>query len=173
VKKLLQLIGVALLVLAAVSGSVLAGGINDPEGVPLYVIIEVDWDGQSPEGDWTVWGPRWAPVVGVGTPLSACTDCLEMNYEFTCRGKTLQFDETYVSTVSGTPQKHHVVLDDLDGDGVYTGSLAAAHYFPWRAEPDGSWAILYFDRIDYEVTVDADCNVTNFHYLQYEHKKLP
>jgi len=171
-KRLLLLIGVGLLVLAVVSGSALAGGINGPGGVPLYVIIEVDWDGVSAKGDWTVWGPKWAPAVG-GTLLTGCTSCLEMEYEFACRGKTLQFDETYVSTVSGTPQKHHVVLNDLDGDGVYTGSLAAAHYFPWAPEPDGSWAILYFDRIDYDITVDEECNVTDFHYLQYEHKKLP
>lgn len=38
-----------------------AGGINDPGGVPLYVIIEVDWDGTSTHGDWTVWGSPMGP----------------------------------------------------------------------------------------------------------------
>ncbi len=163
---------VALLMLATLAGSGLAGGINDPLGVPLYVIIEVDWDGVSADGDWTVWGPKWDPVVG-GTPLTSCTDCLEMNYEFTCRGKTLLFDETMVPAVVGTPQVSQVVLMDLDGDGTYTGSLSASHYFPWGPEGDGTWPILYFDRIDYDVTVDENCTVTDFHYLQYEHKKLP
>jgi hypothetical protein len=163
---------VAVLALLILSASVaLAGGIDDPPGVPLYVIIQVDWDGVSDYGDWTVWGPAWDPQVG-GTLLTACTECLEMNYEFTFRGKTVHFDEIYVPTVEATPQVHHVVLHDVDGDGMYTGSLSAAHYFSWRAEPDGSWAVLYFDRIDYTIAFDGDGNVTAFHYLQYEHKKL-
>ena len=160
-----------LLALLATPTVAIAGGIDDPGGIPLYVIIEVDWDGVSAYGDWTVWGPAWDPQVG-GTMLTSCTDCLEMNYEFTCHGKTVHFDEIYVPTVDATPQVHHVVLHDLDGDGTYTGSLSAAHYFPWRPESDGSWAVLYFDRIKYNITFDGDGNVTDFHYLQYEHKKL-
>lgn len=171
-KRKLLLVVVAFLALLALSTTVaLAGGIDNPGGIPLYVIIEVDWDGVSPEGDWTVWGPAWNPVVG-GTILAGCSDCLEMNYEFTFRGKTVHFDEIYVPGVDATPQVHHVVLHDRDGDGTYTGSLSAAHYFPWRAELDGSWAVLYFDRIEYDITFDEDGNVTDFHYLQYEHKKL-
>jgi hypothetical protein len=172
-KRSLLLAVVTFLALLAPSTTVaLAGGIDNPGGVPLYVIIEVTWDG-NPEhdGDWTVWGPEWDPAVG-GTMLTGCSDCLEMNYEFTFRGKTVHFDEIYVPTVEATPQVHHVVLHDLDGDGTYTGSLSAAHYFPWRAEPDGSWAVLYFDRIEYDITFDEDGNVTDFYYLQYEHKKL-
>jgi hypothetical protein len=149
------------------------GGIDNPPGNPLYVIIEVTWDGVSANGDWTVWGPKWAPEVGTGTVLSSCTDCLEMNYTFTFHGKTVQFDEVMVEGVDATPQSKHVVLKDEDGDGTYTGSLAAGHYFPWAPEPDGSWAIHYLDRIDYDITFDQDGNVTNFHYLEYEHKKLP
>jgi hypothetical protein len=153
------------------------GGIDDPEGVPLYVIIEVEWDGDpAHDGSWTVFGPLWDPVVD-GPILSSCSigpvgTCLEMSYEFTFRGKTVHFDEVMVPTVDATPQSHHVVLFDLDGDGTYTGSLAASHYFPWRPEPDGSWATLYFDRIDYTITFDENGNVVWFHYLQYEHKKL-
>jgi hypothetical protein len=168
------MIALAITALVAILASVVpasAGGIDDPPGVPLYVIIEVDWDGVSDYGDWTVWGPLWDPEVG-GEPLTGCFNCLEMNYEFTCHGKAVHFDEIYVPTVDATPQVHHVVLHDLDGDGTYTGSLSAAHYFPWRAEPDGSWAVLYFDRIEYDITFDGDGNVTEFHYLQYEHKKL-
>lgn len=156
---------------------VLAGGggsgINDPSGNPLYVIIEVNWDGTDDYGDWTVWGPKWDPEVGVNAPLTSCTNCLDMtSYTFAFHGKTVQFDEVTVETVDATPQAHHVVLTDLDGDGTYTGSLAASHYFPWAAEPDGSWAINYFDRIDYEITFDVDGNLIDFSYLQYEHKKL-
>jgi len=148
------------------------GGINDPPGNPLYVIIEVTWDGTG-QGDWTVWGPKWDPVVGTGTVLASCTDCLDMsNYTFTFHGKTVHFDEVMVPNVHATPQESHVVLKDKDGDGTYTGSLAAGHYFPWGPEPDGSWAIHYFDRIDYEITFDSGGNVTAFSYLQYEHKKL-
>ena len=146
------------------------GGINNPPGNLLYVIIEVNWDGVSANGDWTVWGPAWAPVVGTGPVLASCTDCLDMsNYAFTFHGKTVHFDEVMVEGVHATPQESHVVLTDKDGDGTYTGSLAAGHYFPWRDPPD---AIHYFDRIDYEITFDGDGNVTDFSYLQYEHKKL-
>ncbi len=166
-KSLLAVVTVLALLILSTSVA-LAGGIDDPPGVPLYVIIEVDWDGVSSHGDWTVWGPAWDPQVG-GTMLTGCTGCLEMNYEFTFRGKTVHFDEIYVPTVDATPQVHHVVLHDLDGDGTYNGSLSAAHYFPWRA---GSSAVLYFDRIDYDIAFDGDGNVMDFHYLQYEHKKL-
>jgi hypothetical protein len=62
-----------------------------------------------------------------------------------------------------------VVLTDVDGEGVYTGSLSAAKY-NWGGDPPSG--NLYHDRIDYEVTVDESGIVTNFHYLQYEHKKL-
>lgn len=166
-----------LLILLVLVVPVMAGGIDDPDGVPLYVIIEVTWDGDpNRDGSWTVYGPLWDPVFG-GPVLSSCPQgplgsCLEMNYDFKFRGNTVHFDETMVSTVVGTPQTHHVVLFDKDGDGTYTGSLNALHYFPWRAEPDGSYAILYFDRLDYEITFDPDGNVTDFYYLQYEHKKL-
>ena len=141
-------------------------GVNDPAGVPLYVIIEVDWDGSSPNGDWTVWGPKWDPEVD-GILLTGCPDCLEMNYTFTFKGKTVQFDEIYVSGVDAAPQVRHVVLHDLDGDGTYTGSLSA-EYYVW----EGSGTILYMDRIDYDISFDEDGNCINFHYLQYEHKKL-
>ena len=158
------------------------GGINNPPGNPLYVIIEVTWDGDLTDTNndgctdssvWTVWGPLWAPVVGAGAPLVQSPDAFDMNaYTFTFHGKTVHFEEVMVPTVRATPQQNHVVLKDKDGDGTYTGSLAAGHYFPWAPEPDGSWAIHYFDRIDYEITFDSSGNVTNFRYLQYEHKKL-
>ncbi len=158
--------------LAGVGG----GGINDPPGVPLYVIIEVEWDGDlDKDGSWTVYGPAWDPVVDgpvlAGCPMGPSGSCLDMsNYEFTFRGKTVHFDEVMVASVRATPQSHHVVLKDKDGDGTYTGSLSVSHYFPWRP---GAEEILYFDHIEYEITFDGEGNVTDFYYLQYEHKKLP
>ncbi len=149
-------------------------GILEPKGVPLYVVIEVNWDGLAPKADWTVWGPKWEPKVGVGVPLTSCTNCLDvsgMNFRFV--GSAVQFDEVYVPTVNATPQVRKVVLHDVDGNGTYTGSLPAAHYFPWAAEPNGEYATLYSDRIDYDVTFDGNHNLVSFHYLQYEHKKLP
>jgi hypothetical protein len=180
VKKLAILIMALVLLLGLAATPVIAGGgeggIDNPKGNPLYVIIEVTWDGNPAHaGSWTVYGPLWDPVVG-GPILSSCPGggtpdtCLDMtNYAFTFHGKTVHFDEVMVEGVRATPQAHHVVLKDKDGDGTYTGSLAASHYFPWRDPPD---AIHYFDRIDYDITFDENGNVTNFHYLQYEHKKL-
>mgnify|MGYP001600448151 CR=1 FL=1 len=171
IKKLL--FAIALVFLGFLSaGRVLAAsqghGIMNPgegNGVPLYVTIEVNWDGTG-DGDWTVWGPKWAPEVGTGTILSSCIDCLEMNYDFVFKGKTVQFDELYVSGVDATPQTRHVVLQDIDGDGTYTGSLSAERYeFP-------GVDALYMDRIDYEVSFDSDKNLTGFRYLEYEHKKM-
>jgi len=169
-KKLAFLL-VAVALLFGVANTVVAKGIDNPGGVPLYVIIEVDWDGVSLDGNWTVWGPEWAPEVGVGSLLASCADCLKMNYDFIFKGNTVQFDEVMVDTVTATPQERHVVLHDKDGDGTYNGSLPAGHYFAWAPEPDGTWPILYFDRIDYELTFE-DGDLKDFHYLQYEHKKL-
>ncbi|MFO7928556.1 MAG: hypothetical protein R6U35_02705 [Candidatus Humimicrobiaceae bacterium] len=64
-----------------------------------------------------------------------------------------------------------MVLKDKDGDGTRTGSLPAAHYFPWNSDPNASEG-LYFDRIEYEITFDQNGNVVDFYYLQYEHKKV-
>lgn len=137
---------------------------GDGQGVPLYVVIEVNWEGTG-MGDWTVWGPKWNPQVGVGSPLTSCTDCLEMNYNFVFKGKTVQFDEVYVSSVEATPQIRHVVLQDVDGDGTYTGSLPAERY-------EYQIGYLYLDRIDYEISFDSNKILTNFRYFEYEHKKL-
>lgn len=164
-RKLLHVMVAVLALLALSAPVVVAGGIDDPGGIPLYVIIEVEWDGLSPSGNWTVWGPRWDPVVG-GVMLTSCSNCLSMNYDFTFQGKTLQFDEPYVPGVDATPQVRHVVLHDLDGDGVYTGSLSTEHY-TW----EGTSTILLMDRIDYTVSVENG-QVVWFHYLQYEHKKM-
>lgn len=169
-KKILAFV-IALFAFLTIAVGVKAKGVSDSNGIPLYVIIEVDWDGVAQMGNWTVWGPVFEPVLG-GTLLTSCTNCLEMNYDFTFKGNTVQFDETFVDTVQATPQVRHVVLHDKDGDGTYMGSLPAWHYFPWRAETDGSWAKLYFDSYDYELTFAEDGTLTHFHYVQYEHKKL-
>ncbi len=143
-------------------------GINNPgagNGVPLYVIIEVNWVGTG-NADWKVWGPRWAPAVGSGTVLSSCTNCLGASYDFVFKGRTVQFDELYVSGVDATPQVRHVVLQDADQDGTYTGSLPAQRYeFP-------GVDALYMDRMDYEVSFAKDKSLINFRYLEYEHKKV-
>lgn len=171
-KKLIAIAMAVALLLALTGGPAVAagggGGINNPPGNPLYVIIEVTWDGDPDHGgDWTVWGPMWAPVVGGSTILAQCTDCLDMSgYTFTFHGKTVHFDEEYVSGVDACPQVHHVVLRDLDGDGTYTGSNPASKYtFPDRPGE------LYHDRIDYEISFDSSGGVTNFRYLEYEHRK--
>lgn len=162
-KKKLSIFVLAIMLCLALGGQTFAGGIDDPEGFPLYVIIEVNWDGVSENGDWTVWGPKWDPVVDTGTILATCTNCLDMTfYEFTFRGPSLHFDEWYVPTVNASPQVHHVILYDRDGDGLYTGSISAAHYeFPDRRR--------CMDRIDYEITVDVNGNILDFYYLEYEH----
>jgi hypothetical protein len=176
-KELFATLLTAILIFSATTSVMAAkdgAGIDDPPGIPLYVIIEVSWDGTGDYGDWTVWGPKWDPLLG-GTLLTTCTECLDMsNYEFSFRGngKTVHFEEVMVPTVLATPQTKHVVLRDDDGDGTYIGSLTAMHYFPWRPEPDGSFAVLYFDRIDYEIAFDNEGNVIDFYYVQYEHKKL-
>ncbi|NIN63784.1 MAG: hypothetical protein GTO63_03530 [Anaerolineae bacterium] len=147
-----------------------ASGVDDPAGFPLYVIIEVTWDGDmGKDGSWTVWGPRWDPEVGTGTILGHCPmgtpgTCLDMSYyEFVFRGKTVHFDEIYVPGVVAYPQIRHVVLQDIDGDGQYTGSLSAECYeFTSR---EGA----FHDRIDYWITFDAQGSVTGFRYLEYEH----
>lgn len=83
-------------------------------------------------------------------------------------GRTLQFDEVYVPGVDATPQTRHAVLKDVDGDGAYSGSLAAARYTWAGSDPSST---LYHDRIDYEITVTNGA-ITAYRYLEYEHKKL-
>jgi hypothetical protein len=180
-KKILILIVALVLLLGLPAAPVMAGGggggINNPPGNLLYVIIEVTWDGTLTDADndgnhdsstWTVWGPKWDPVVGTGTILTSATDCFDMSYyNFTFHGKTVHFDEIYVEGVDASPQVHHVVLKDVDGDGTYTGSDPASKYtFPSRPGE------LYHDRIDYWITFDETGSVTNFRYLEYEHRKM-
>jgi hypothetical protein len=85
-----------------------------------------------------------------------------MNYVFTCVGNTLQFDETYVPIVPAFPQTHHVVLQDLDGDGTYEGTLTARYEWPIGTRR--------MDVIEYVVEVDVNCTVTDFFYTAHEHK---
>lgn len=146
-----------------VLGAGSAGVSNSGDGMPLYVIIEVNWDGQG-QGDWKVWGPKYDPKVD-GEVLTECTDCLDLDYNFEFKGKTVQFYETYVSTVDGKPQRHKVILHDDDGDGIYTGSLPAARY-------NLQEGYIYLDEIDYEATFNSNGTLNNLRYLEYEHKKL-
>lgn len=80
-KKIIIFIIVLAVMLLGSASTIGVQEIDDPSGVPLYVIIEASWDGSSEYGDWTVWGPLWDPEVG-GTMLAVCTSCLEMNYDF-------------------------------------------------------------------------------------------
>jgi len=152
-------------------------GINDPPGNPLFVIIEVTWDGNWTDADsdgfqdsttWTVWGPAWTPVVG-GTVLAQDADCFDMSvYTFTFHGKTVHFDEAYVSSVDACPQVHHIVLHDKDGDLKYTGSDPASKYTFPPSRPDRIG--VFHDRIEYEITFSSiGGSVTDFRYLEYEH----
>ncbi len=161
---------------AVAAGGQSSHGIDNPAGNPLYVIIEQVWDGNPAHAaSWTVWGPRYAPELGSGPILASCpaggapSSCIDMSgFSFVLKGNTMQLDETYVPGVDATPQTHHVVLHDVDGDGVYTGSLSAERYVYVGSNPSGT---LYHDRIDYQVTV-TDGAVTAYRYLEYEHKKV-
>jgi len=140
-------------------------------GWPHYVDIVVTWDGDPTHaGSWNVYAINH-PSYSFGTWITGCagggipSSCLDMSsYSFEFKGKTLQFDETYVSSVTAYPQTHHVVLRD-DGSGVYTGSNTARYDFPTR--PDR----IYMDVIDYEVTTDGSGNVTWFEYVEHEYQK--
>ncbi len=149
--------------MASTARGIAIGGKSN--GIPLFLIIEVNWDG-SGQGGYTLWGPVWAPVAGTGTVLDSCTNCLDISYNFVFKGNTVQFDETYPSYVDATPQVRHVVLHDSDRDGTYTGSLPAQRYeFPYDRA-------LYMDRIDYEVTFASNGSLINFRFFEYEHRKL-
>jgi len=166
---------VAMMIVLMVAGGALGGRGGrsvGPNGVPLYVIIEVEWNEGDYEASWTVWGPVWEPVIG-GTLLTSCTDCLAFDYSFTfhANGKSVHFEEVMVPTVNANPQARHIVLFDPDGDNTYVGSLASWNYFPWW-DADNASTALYFDRLDYEITFDEDGNLVHFYYCQYEHKKL-
>ena len=85
-----------------------------------------------------------------GTPNVGCNDCLEMNYDWSFKGKPPQFDETYVSGVDAYSKTQH---QDQDGDEVCKGIITAHYDFPTR--PDR----IYMDVIDYKVTTDGvDCD---------------
>jgi hypothetical protein len=120
-----------------------------------YAYIEVGWDDITSMGDWNVYDPK-------GLFLTGCEECLEMEYEFKCVGKTLQFDETYVEVVPAFPQTHHVVLQETDVEGTYVGSITARYEWPLGTRR--------MDVIDYEVSVDENCEATNFFYTEYEYK---
>jgi hypothetical protein len=126
------------------------------KGWIYYAYIEVSWDGISDQGNWYVFAPD-------GTPLTGCDDCLDMEYAFKCVGKTLQFDETYVEVVPAFPQTHHVVLHDTDGGGTYTGAITARYEWPLGTRR--------MDIIEYEVTVDENCEVMEFLYKEHEYKQ--
>jgi len=165
------LLGIALVFVSIVSAK--ANDFTDlsrggGKGWLHYVDIVVEWDGNpSHAGSWNVYainvdgddiGEWIAGCTGGGVPDS----CLNMSsYNFEFKGKTLQFDETYVSGVTAYPQTHHVVLHD-DGKGVYTGRNTARYDFPTRP------GRIFMDVMDYEVKTDESGNITEFKYIEHE-----
>ncbi len=140
------------------------------EGWPHYVDVVVEWNGNpAVAGSWNVWAVN-KPGYGLGDYLGGCagggppSSCLEMNYNFVFKGKTLQFDEVYVPGVTAYPQTHHVVLHEKE-PGIYTGSIEARYDFPGE-----SGQYIRMDIIDYKVQV-TDGFVTDFYYVEHEFKK--
>lgn len=171
----------SLALVVALSAPLMAGGqndkakgIDDPGGFPLYVIREVEWDvsdaGNS--ASWTVWGPKWDPEIDGGVILSECDDCLDLSKDFTFKGKhTVHFTIPYVAAVEATPQERRAVGKDFDGDGTYTGSISAWHYFSWREEK-GPGQDQYMDKIEYWLTFNDDNELTHYRHLAYQHTKV-
>ncbi len=139
-------------------------------GWPHYVDVVVSWKGdETVAGSWDVYAIN-KPDYDFGDHVTGCDaggppdSCLSMSYDFVFKGKTLQFDETYVSGVEAYPQTHHVVLHEKE-PGVYTGSIEARYDFPSEI---GQY--IRMDVIDY--TVKANDNVvTDFYYVEHEFKK--
>ncbi|MCD6381485.1 MAG: hypothetical protein J7L43_00715 [Candidatus Aenigmarchaeota archaeon] len=119
------------------------------EGWVPFAYAVVTWDGISEYTDQYVYYPDGTLWYEYRLPMT--------NYEFRCKGNTLQFDELYINGIVH-PQTPHAVLLDNDGDGVYTGTITARY----------DWSGMRLkDIIDYTVTVSEDCTVTDFTYTQY------
>ena len=98
-----------------------------------------------------------------GTTDYGCNDCLEMIYDFSFKGNTLQFEEVYVDAAIAHPQTHNVVLKDNDGDGTYEGAITARYDAPWSAT-----CPVRMDVIDYTVATN-DGVVGDFNYIEHEY----
>lgn len=87
-----------------------------------------------------------------------------MAYDFEYKGKTLQFDETYVEAAPAYPQTHHVVLTDNDGDGTYEGAITARYDAPWSAT-----CPVRMDVIEYTVDTNQFGTDGFFNYIENEY----
>lgn len=133
---------------------------ND-KGWRPYADVYVTWDGISAKGDWWVDKDLDGDVTDDNY---GCNDCVGVDYDFLFKGKTLQFDEVYVSGVDAHPQTHHVVLNDLDNDGVYKGSITA------RYDYDASLACpVRMDVIEYTIDTNQLGSDNYFNYIENEY----
>jgi len=135
-------------------------GTPESEGWTPYHDVYVTWDGVSVLGDWWV----DLDLDGDLDENYGCDDCVGVDYDFEFKGKTLQFEEVYVSGVEAYPQTHHVVLNDSDGDGVYEGSITA------RYDYEASFACpVRMDVIEYVVDTNSVGTDDYFNYVENEY----
>jgi hypothetical protein len=154
-----------LIIALPASANVGGGGKKDSPGMPLYVIIEMYWDGESPDMCYDLWGPMWGPPEIGGEYLGNYCEPAEWE-NFQLKGGNLHFDEVLGPDYEATPPKRHVVLADSDGDGVFTGSLP---FRRWTFE--GVPNTIYGARTDFWITWE-DGQVTDFYSIFYEYKKV-
>lgn len=159
-RKLKKILGflVAIIALVLFVTPTFAEGPIKSNGLTPYGDVYVAWDGVPGSlGDW------WVDTDLNGTVDYGAHDTLDMVYDFEFKGKTLQFDETYVEAAIAHPQTHHVVLTDNDGDGTYEGALTARYDAPWS-----TLCPVRMDVIEY--TVDTSEGVVgDFNYVEHEY----
>lgn len=163
IKKFLVGSAAGAIMLGAIAIPAFAAGPTSPNGWTPYADVYVTWDGlSSSQGSWQV----DTNFDGTGEFGCLATDfggCLDMNYDFSFKGNTLQFEEVYVDAAIAHPQTHNVVLKDNDGDGTYEGAITARYDAPWSAT-----CPVRMDVIDYTV-VTNDGTVEDFSYIEHEY----
>jgi len=144
------------------TGTAKAGmGTPEGQGWTPWADVYVTWDGVSELGDW------WVDLDldgEVSDDNYGCDDCVGVDYDFSFKGKTMQFDEVYVDSVEAHPQTHHVVLTDIDGDGVYDGSITARYdYAASLGCP------VRMDVIEYTIDTNLEGQEGYFKYIENEY----
>src|SRR3989344_4703290 len=158
IKKFLVGSAAGALMLGATIVPAFAAGPTNSNGLTPYADVYVAWDGVAGSlGDWNV------DTDLNGTTDYGCNDCLEMIYDFSFKGNSLQFEEVYVDAAIAHPQTHNVVLKDNDGDGTYEGAITARYDAPWSAT-----CPVRMDVIDYTVATNAGV-VGDFNYIEHEY----
>ncbi len=138
-------------------------GMGTPEGKGWtpWADVHVTWNGVSDLGNW------WVDKNLDGNVLDdnyGCDDCVGVDYNFRFKGKTLQFEEVYVDAVEAYPQTHHVVLTDIDGDGLYEGSITA------RYDYNASVGCpVRMDVIEYVIDINLEGQDGFFSYIENEY----